>query len=106
MTKEFTLSRDKYYKAILKLVNCFIGLTDYELSIISTMLIYNIKTLDKTTRVIVRDKLSTNAATFNNYIKRLKDKKCLIENEEGLIISSNIMTAIEDNRVSITFNII
>ena len=106
MIQEFKFKKDRYYKAILKLVNVFIGLTDYELSIISTMLIHNIKTLDTASRVIVREKLNANVATFNNYIKRLKDKKCLIETKDGLIISDRILNSIEDGRVDITFNII
>lgn len=106
MVQEFKFKKDKYYKAILKLVNVFIGLTDYELNIIATMLINNIKTLDTASRHIVKEKMNANVATFNNYIKRLKDKKCLIETNEGLIISDNILNAIEDGKVDITFKII
>ena len=105
MTKEFTLSKDKYYKAALTIINCFLGLTDYELNIITEMLINNIKVLNTESRIVVREKLNTNVASFNNYIKRLKDKKALIETSEGLIISDGIMEALEDHKIDITFNV-
>jgi len=106
MTKEFTLTKNKYYKSALTIINCFLGLTDYELSIIIEMLVNDITVLNTDTRYVVREKLHTNVASFNNYIKRLKDKKALVETKEGLVISNNILDALEDNKIDITFNII
>lgn len=105
MTKEFTLTKDKYYKAALTIINCFLGLTDYELSIITEMLVNDIKVLNTTTRIVVREKLQTNVASFNNYIKRLKDKKALVETKDGLVISDGIMDALADEKIDITFNV-
>lgn len=105
MIKSITVPKDKYYKMILTIINCFIGLTDYELNIITQMLINDIKVLNTATRVIVREKLQTNVASFNNYIKRLKDRKALVETKDGLVISDGIMDALEDHKIDITFNV-
>lgn len=106
MIKEFTFkSRESYYKAILKVVNCFIGLTEYELSIIAYMLVYDIKILNAKSRSFIRSKTGNNIASLNNYIKRLKDKKALVITNGGLKISDNIINSISDGQVSIKFNI-
>ena len=105
MIREFNIPRSKYYKKALSLLNHFIGLTDYEIEIIATMLYLNIKILTKEARVLVRSKLESSEASFNNYIKKLKDKKALVDTDEGLIVSSGIVDALSDNQIHIKFNI-
>lgn len=98
-------TKEKYYKAALKVINCFLNLTDYELDIIVTMLNYNIKYLTKDTRARLREILKSDTATFNNYIKRLKDKKALVESEEGLEVNPNIVNSVSDGEITIKFNV-
>lgn len=98
-------TKEKYYKAALKVINCFLNLTDYELDIIVTMLNYNIKYLTKDTRARLRELLKSDTATFNNYIKRLKDKKALVESEEGLEVNPNIVNSVSDGEITIKFNV-
>lgn len=100
------LSKDKYYKAALSVVNCFFNLTDFELELIVAMLDHDIKTLSKDSRATLRLLLHKDTYVFNNYIKRLKDKKALIESKEGLIINQRIIDSVADTEITIKFNVL
>lgn len=106
MNRTIKISKDKYYKAALTIVNSFLNLTDYELEIIVEMLKNNIKTLTTETRLQLRELTSSNVHSFNNYIKRLKDKEVLIDTSYGLAINPNIVNSIEDKEISIKFEIL
>ena len=100
------IKKDKFYKAALKLINCFIGnLTEYELDIISTMLNYRITKLNKETRAYVKGVLKSDTAVFNNYIKRLKDKGVLVDNEGELELSKGIVNAVAKDEITIKFDV-
>lgn len=101
MDYSIKVSKDKYYKAALSLMNCFLKLTEFELDLIITMLNHNIKSISKDSRIILRDLLSKDSYTFNNYIKRLKDKKALIEVNEELVINPNITKSIVDDELNV-----
>lgn len=105
MNKEIKISKDKYYKAILSVINCFLNLTDYELELVVNMLNHNIKTLTTETRAQLRTLTKSNVHSFNNYIKRLKDKEVLIETSYGLGLNPNITNSIADKEVNIKFKI-
>lgn len=105
MVKVFNLTKDKYYKQALIILNSFLGLTDYELNIIIVMMSNNIKSINKHTRDGVRDLVGASTASFNNYIKRLKDKKALVLTDEGLEVNSGIIDSLSDNQINIQFNI-
>jgi len=105
MEYKINIDQDKYYKAALKVVNCFLELTDYELELIAQMLNYKIKTLTLETRKQLIDILSTSTHTFNNYIKKLKDKKVLIDTNYGLAIHPSITNSLEDREIKIKFNV-
>lgn len=101
MNYPIKVTKDKYYKAALSLMNCFLKLTDFELDLIITMLNNNIKTISKESRNRLRGLLNKDAFTLNNYIKRLKDKKALIEVNDELVINPNILKSVEDTELNV-----
>jgi hypothetical protein len=106
MDYNLTLSEDKYTLAILKTINCFLNLTDFELLIINKMIDNDIDELNTNSRKRLKSLLGDKSdATVNNYIKRLKDKKVLIENETGMVINNNILSAIKDGELNFKFNV-
>ncbi len=106
MERKITISKERYYKAMIKVINCFLNLTEYEIELISNMFVYNIKTLDKNSRSILRKALGTSEQSFNNYVKRLKDKKILIDSKSGLGLNPTIEDAIKDEQVTIKFDVL
>lgn len=105
MNRTIKISKDKYYKAALTIVNSFLGLTTYELNIVVNMLKYDIKTLTTESRIKLRELTKSNVHSFNNYIKRLKDKEVLIETSYGLAVNPNIVNSIADQEINIKFEI-
>jgi len=100
------ISKEKYTLAMIKVINCFLNLTEYEIDIIVKMIDNDIKTLTSETRRRVR--LLTggkSVQTTNNYIKRLVDKKVLVLNKEGLCVNDNIINTLNDKEFSIKFNV-
>lgn len=106
MEKEISTTDRKYYKQMLKLINCFLNLTDLEIELIANMFLYNITVLDKTTRNQLRQLLNKSEFSFNNYIKKLKDKNVLIQKQHGVIMSQSLIDIIESKEVNIKFNVL
>jgi len=104
MQKIIPVSKENYNKAAIKLLNCFLDMSEYELTIIVGMLNYNITTLTTRTRAQLVAHLNLNTMSFNNYIKKLKDKGTLIGKKE-LIINPNITKMLEDGEVNITIKL-
>jgi len=105
MEYNIKISRDKYNLAALKVINCFLNLTSYELDIVTKMLDNNIDILDTKSRSKIRNLTGKNYATTNNYIKRLKDKKVLIDSDKGLVLNKNIVNPISDKEIKIKFDV-
>jgi len=105
MERTISISKDKYYKAMLNVMSGLVNLTSFEIEVIATMFNHNIKALDKITRLELRLLLDTSEYNFNNYIKKLKQKKVLIETDKGLEVNQNLTSAIEDQELTIKFNV-
>lgn len=105
MVYPIKLSKDKYHKAVIKIIACFLNLTDFEVDVITTMLKYNIHSITTDTRIIVRNHLGKDTYTFNNYIKRLKDKRALIVKDGELVILPSIIKCIQDKEINIKFDV-
>jgi len=104
MQRIIPVSKENYNKAAIKLLNCFLDMSEYELTIIVGMLNHNIHTLNTKTRAQLVSLLSLNTMSFNNYIKKLKDKGTLI-GKKDLTINPNITRMIEDGEVNITIKL-
>ena len=99
---QIPVSKEGFNKAAIKLLNCFLDMSEYEITIIVGMLNNNITSLTTKTRAELVEKLSLKTMSFNNYIKRLKDKGTLMEKDKGLIINPNITMLINNGEVNIT----
>lgn len=100
MQKIIPVSKENYNKAAIKLLNCFLNMSEYELSIIVGMLNNNINSLNKNTRAQIVKTLNLNTMSFNNYIKKLKDKGTLVGKKE-LTINPNILLMIDGGEINI-----
>lgn len=107
MEMTIPISQRKYYKSMLTVVSSLIpgGLTAFEIHILANMFMNNIRILNKITRLDLRLLLDTSEYNFNNYIKKLKSKRVLLETEEGLELNPNISNALEDKTITIEFDI-
>lgn len=99
------LNKDKYHNAIVKVIACFLNLTDFEIDVLVTMLKYNIYSITTDTRIIIRNQLGKDTYTFNNYIKRLKDKKALVVKDGVLVILPSIVKCVKDQEINIKFDV-
>ena len=105
MIMEIPISAKGYNKAMLGAMNGFLRLTDFELEILTCILNNNYSKLDKSNRLEIRNQLNRSECAFNNYVKKLKDKKILIQKEDGLHINESILTIVNDGELTIKFNV-
>lgn len=105
MEYNLNISKLNHYKAALKIQNSFINLTDFELDLIVEMLNSKVEVLNTKNRRMLRDQLNTNVYTFNNYIKRLKDRGYLVEATGGLKLHDSIIAAANSKSINITINV-
>lgn len=98
-------SKENFNKAAIKLVNCFLNMSDYEVNIIVGMLNYNIKSLNTITRAQLVNVLNLKPMSFNNYVKKLKDKGILLPHRKELYVSSSIIKIVEDGEINITIKL-
>jgi len=85
------------YKALLKILNFLTNMTDTELDVIAAMMSNKITVLTKEARVELLAVLGKDKFTLNNHIKRLKEKKVLVENNNKLNINTNLSNMIESS---------
>lgn len=107
MNHNIKISKERYTLAMVKVLNCFLNLTDYEMDIIVKMIDNDIRVLTSESRKRVRALTGGKSVqTTNNYIKRLLDKRVLVsKDDEGVVINDNIMQTIEDGEFNVKFNV-
>lgn len=105
MQQQFKLPADKYHKSILTVMNCFLHLSEIEIEILSEILKNNITVINTDSRKILQKSLNKKEHNLNNYIKRLKDKKVLLESNEGYIVDPGIIESVSDKKVLIEFDV-
>ena len=103
MTHTFTLKKeDQVYKAILTIFNFNMNLTEKEINIVSDMLKHKITTLDTASRKILYTH-SKSQYVFNNYIKRLKAKGVLLDNNGVLVLNPVFERITKEREVTFKF---
>ena len=105
MKYEIPISEEKYTLAALNVMNCFLKLTKHELNIVRVMVDRNVSSIDLGSRALIRAETGKSVFMTNNYIKRLKDKGILVNNNGKLSINQNIMGALKDQEISVRFNV-
>lgn len=89
------------YKALLKILNFLTNMTDTELDVIAAMMSNKITVLTKEARIELLAILGKDKFTLNNHIKRLKEKKVLVEydndNKNKLHINGNLSNMVENS---------
>lgn len=105
MEYNITIPKIKHHKAALTLINSFIKLTEFELNLIVAILDNGFKSLTTANRKILRNQLGTDVYTFNNYIKRLKERGYLIDGPNGLELPSKLVQAANDKEIKITIDV-
>lgn len=105
MDYQIPVSKENYNKAMIKVLNCFLNLTDYEINILSTMLNSNIKVLSTDSRKQLRTLMDTDTYTFNNHIMKLRKSNTLVATKFGLAINPNLLNTLTDKKINIEFNV-
>lgn len=99
------ITKDNYYKGFLKVINSFLGLTKGELEIIVAMLEYDVTTLDRDSRKMIREAINKDQFAFNNLILKLKQSNTLIKTRNGLSINPLMINNIANKTIKINFHI-
>lgn len=106
MEYNIPISKGDYPLALIKGINCFLDLTDFELAIVSNMLKYDMKELTAENRKKLREVLNKGEHTTNNYIKKLKDRKVLVTNAGGrLQLGEGITAPFRDKEIVLKFKL-
>lgn len=116
------VNKEDFYNIYISIMNGILKLTDKEKNIVIELLkareldrkIYKFKTsleieesiLNSTNRQMLRDKLNISAQNLNNYIKVLKDKNILVEDNNILRLSDKILIESEDCELKFTIEVI
>ena len=92
-------------KYLIQMLNPIMGnLTNTEIDILVVIADKQISIIDKDTRTDIRMFLNMDKFNFNNYIKKLKEKKVLIEvNRLSLKVNPNILHILKHDSINISF---
>ena len=97
--------KDAYPLALVKGLNCFLDLTDFEIMIVSNMLKHKMSVLTTENRRKLRQITGKGLHTTNNYIKKLKDKKVLVSTGGKLGLNEGILAPFKDREITIKFKV-
>ena len=92
-------------KLMIEMINPVIGnLTTKEIELLSTIIDMKISVLDKDSRTDVRMKLDMDKFNFNNYIKKLREKKVLQQVDKlTLKVNPNLVHILKHDSININF---
>lgn len=91
-------------RSILELLNPYLGyLTPVELSLVDLIISNNISKIDSTTRAKIRGLSNLDKYTFNNYIKKLKDKQVLLLKDNILLMNPKIVGMTKSKSINVSF---
>lgn len=100
------IRKEDYHKAFLLVLSQLgLNLTELEVNLLSNLMKRGYYKITKDTRRIIRETLNIDQFTFNNYIKRLKDKGVITKEKDILIINQNLVDKVKDNEIHITFEV-
>lgn len=98
------LPSDQLNKAKLRLLNCFLKLTDKELDIVCMILDDDQLVITRVYRRSLLARLKTTNYNLNNYIQRLKNKKILINDGDNIKVNDTLLNIINSNNLTFNFN--
>ena len=104
MEFKIPVTQESLCKAVLTILNFKLGLSEKEVEVLAVMLNNKITVVDSSARLLIRKVLDRDKFSTNNYIKRLKDKKILIQNGKTLSINPSIIALTSET--TLTFNFI
>lgn len=106
MEYKIPVTSKNYYKAILMVLNFNLKLSELEIDIICTMLNNNMLEVNIDTREHIRKVLNKDKFMTNNYIKRLRSKGILLDNDKlnrVYYINPTILDIIKQGKISFEF---
>jgi hypothetical protein len=92
-------------KLMIEMINPIIGnLTSKEIEILVVIANKQIEVIDKNTRTNIRMALNMDKFNFNNYIKKLKEKKVLKQVDKlTLNVNPNLLHILKHDSLNISF---
>lgn len=104
-TLNLKLPSNNIVKSILEILNPYLGyLTTQEILLLEIMISNKWTSITSDNRVAIRIKSNLEKYTFNNYIKKLKDKKVLLTKDNLLIVNPKIVRMTQSPSINIEFN--
>jgi hypothetical protein len=104
MEFKIPVTQESLCKAVLTILNFKLGLSEKEVEVLAVMLNHRITVVDSSARLLIRKVLDRDKFSTNNYIKRLKDKKILIQDGKTLSVNPSIIALA--SQTTLTFNFI
>ena len=99
------VTKEELIRWILTIMNFELKLSELEVNMLVVLLHAKITTLDSDARNIIRSILNKDKFAVNNYIKRLKDKRILLQEDKTLVINPNIVKLVENKELNFKFEI-
>ncbi len=103
--KVLQLKEDKYYSTHLSIINAMlpVSLTPKEIEVLAAFMslkgdIANVDRFATSCRKIIKKKLNLSDGGLGNYIKSLKSKGFIKENEEGILFIPKVLFAEEKSQ--------
>lgn len=107
MTHEVPVTKDNYHLAITKIINTLTqNMSKTEEKIVSIIAKEKMIELNSENRKKLRELIDTDQFTFNNYIKKLKDKHILIKENNKLKLNPKISQNFGQSEITIKFKLI
>lgn len=109
MNYEIKVTADNYYRALLKILNFKLDLSDLEIDFICVLLNNKLGEITPETKEIIALSLNKDKYMINNYIKRLKEKSILVKNKDSrfghFILNPYLLDALKDSTISFKVDI-
>lgn len=107
MEYKIPVNKENLVKAILKVVNFSLKLTDQEIDILAILINNKITVINTNARDLIRKISNKDKYSTNNYIKALKDKNVLLtkSNTKDLYVNPNIETIVKSKSIKFTFDL-
>ncbi len=105
MEFKIPVTKDNIYRGVLTVLNFQLKLSELELDMLSVMLKNGVTTVDINTRELIRKVMNRDKFSTNNYIKRLKDKKVILQEDTNkrLYVNPSIISLVKNEIITFKF---
>jgi len=113
MVIDASINNSRFFRKYVEIINVLFNLSNREMDILALLieLDYNWHTdkykniLDSSSRKYIMQESRVNKSNLSRYISLFKEKRIIVENNNGWEIRNKFVPTIEDNKLVILFNL-